>query len=279
MPQCRLCSSFRTSLALGEADGVSGPVIHQLMQVISEGAFALLGVRSWGGGPSCLGQGGGVVLALSWTICGAGPTWSWETRREVNWEINSTNWFRWFTVTRFVFAQTCGATAEAGHGWRGSELLYGWPAHCCGRFWGLCCWWWTLLWAGLWTMRTLSWSRGSWTYKHKTKWYTYLHRTKSRQTACPYLKPKLSHWHQSKCSVCLQRSFTVCTWVYGAGLSTTASRSVAFTPTPTSRHRHSGGDDRRRRRFSHPRKQRLYLLFLTSLQGLDLHHMSKSDER
>lgn len=65
MPQCCLRSSFGASLALGEADGVSGPVIHQLMQVISEGAFALLGERSWRGGPSRLGQGGGVVLAVS----------------------------------------------------------------------------------------------------------------------------------------------------------------------------------------------------------------------
>lgn len=65
VPQCCLRSSFRTSLALGEADGVPGPVIHQLMQVISEGAFALLGVRSWRGGPSRLGQAGRVVLAVS----------------------------------------------------------------------------------------------------------------------------------------------------------------------------------------------------------------------
>lgn len=31
MSQCGLCSSFGTSLALGEADGVSGPVIHQFV--------------------------------------------------------------------------------------------------------------------------------------------------------------------------------------------------------------------------------------------------------
>lgn len=65
MSQCCLCSSFRTSLALGEADGVSGPVIHQLMQVIGEGAFALLGVRSRRSGPSCLGQGSRVVQAVA----------------------------------------------------------------------------------------------------------------------------------------------------------------------------------------------------------------------
>lgn len=57
MSQSCLCSSFRTSLALGEADGISGPVIHQLVQVISEGAFALLGVRGSRSGPSGLGQG------------------------------------------------------------------------------------------------------------------------------------------------------------------------------------------------------------------------------
>lgn len=55
MSQCCLRSSFRTSLALGEADGVPGPVIHQLMQVISEGALALLGVSGRGNRSSRLG--------------------------------------------------------------------------------------------------------------------------------------------------------------------------------------------------------------------------------
>lgn len=56
MTQWCLCSSFRTSLALGEADGVPGPVIHQLVQVISEGALALLRVRRGRSGSACLGQ-------------------------------------------------------------------------------------------------------------------------------------------------------------------------------------------------------------------------------
>lgn len=55
MCQCGLCSSFGTPLALGEADGVSGPVIHQFVQVVCEGAFALLGVRGRRSGSSRLG--------------------------------------------------------------------------------------------------------------------------------------------------------------------------------------------------------------------------------
>lgn len=89
MSQCCLCSSFRTSLALGEADGVPGPVIHQLMQVISEGALALLGVWGRRSGSSRLGEGSRMVLAVAWTICGAGPAWSWETRREVSCELEN----------------------------------------------------------------------------------------------------------------------------------------------------------------------------------------------
>lgn len=60
---CCLCSSFRTSFALGKADGVSGPVIHQLMEVVREGALALLGVRGRGSVSGRLGQGRCVVLA------------------------------------------------------------------------------------------------------------------------------------------------------------------------------------------------------------------------
>lgn len=65
MSQCCLCSSFRTSLALGEAHGISGPVIHQLVQVISEGALALLDVRGRRSGSSCLGERSRVVLAVA----------------------------------------------------------------------------------------------------------------------------------------------------------------------------------------------------------------------
>lgn len=72
-------SIFRTPLALGETDGISGPVIHQLMQVISEGAFSLLGVRSHGGGDCCLRQGNKMVLGVTWTICDAGLSQSWKT--------------------------------------------------------------------------------------------------------------------------------------------------------------------------------------------------------
>ena len=50
---------------MGEADGVSGPVIYQLVQVFSEGALALLGVRGRGSRSSCLGQGSRMVLALA----------------------------------------------------------------------------------------------------------------------------------------------------------------------------------------------------------------------
>lgn len=63
MTQWCLCSSFRTSLALGEADGVPGPVIHQLVQVVSKGALALLRVRGGRSGSSRLGQRRRVVLA------------------------------------------------------------------------------------------------------------------------------------------------------------------------------------------------------------------------
>lgn len=62
MSQCCLRSSFRTSLALGQAD-VSGPVIHQFVQVFSEGALALLGVRGRKCRSSPLGQG--AVLAVA----------------------------------------------------------------------------------------------------------------------------------------------------------------------------------------------------------------------
>jgi len=62
---CCLWSSFRTSLALGEVDGISGPVIHQFVQVIGEGALALLGVRGRGGGSGRLGQRSRVVLAVA----------------------------------------------------------------------------------------------------------------------------------------------------------------------------------------------------------------------
>lgn len=72
MSQGCLRSSFRTSLALGEADGISGPVIHQFVKVISEGALALLGVRGRRSGSS--GQGGRVVLAVARTIRGAVTT-------------------------------------------------------------------------------------------------------------------------------------------------------------------------------------------------------------
>lgn len=65
MSHCCLCSSFRTSLALGEVDGISGPVIYQLVQVISEGALALLGVRGRRSRSSSLIQGGRVVLAVA----------------------------------------------------------------------------------------------------------------------------------------------------------------------------------------------------------------------
>lgn len=70
---------FRTPLALGETNGISGPVIHQLMQVISEGSFSLLGVGSHGGGHCCLCQGDKMVLGMTWTICDAGLTQSWKT--------------------------------------------------------------------------------------------------------------------------------------------------------------------------------------------------------
>lgn len=65
------------------------------------------------------------------------------------------------------------------------------------------------------------------------------------------------------------------TRVCGAGLVIVAGRSVAFAPTSTSSHRHSRWEDRGRRWFSHACKQRFNFLLLTSLQGLDLHHMSE----
>lgn len=43
-------SVFRSPLALGETEGVSGKVVHQLKQVVSEGAFPLLGVGNHRGG-------------------------------------------------------------------------------------------------------------------------------------------------------------------------------------------------------------------------------------
>lgn len=61
----------------------------------------------------------------------------------------------------------------------------------------------------------------------------------------------------------------------GAGLPTVTSRFVAFAfePTSTSSHGNSRRQDRRGRMFSHPREQGLNLLFLTTLQGLNLHHV------
>lgn len=56
---------FRTPLALGETNGISGPVIHQLMQVISKGSFSLLGVGSHRGGHCCLCQGDKMVLGMT----------------------------------------------------------------------------------------------------------------------------------------------------------------------------------------------------------------------
>lgn len=38
-------SSLGTSLALGQADGIPGPVIHQLVQVVCESPLALQGLR------------------------------------------------------------------------------------------------------------------------------------------------------------------------------------------------------------------------------------------
>lgn len=68
---------------------------------------------------------------------------------------------------------------------------------------------------------------------------------------------------------------TVRTRVCGAGLVTVAGRPVAFAPTSTSSHRHSRWEGRGRRWLSHACKQRFNFLLLTSLQGLDLHHMSE----
>lgn len=65
MSQCGLGSSSRTSFSLREAFGVSGPVIHQLVKVIREGALALLGLRGRRSGSTSLSQGGGVVLAVT----------------------------------------------------------------------------------------------------------------------------------------------------------------------------------------------------------------------
>lgn len=65
-----------------------------------------------------------------------------------------------------VLKHTCGTTTKAGHGWRGSELLYGWSVDC---LWCLCCWGWTLLWRGFWTVNTLSRGWRSWTYEQNTQ--------------------------------------------------------------------------------------------------------------
>lgn len=65
MSQGCLCSSFWASLALGEADGISGPVIHQLVQVVSEGPLALLGVSGRGSECRGLGEGSGVALTVA----------------------------------------------------------------------------------------------------------------------------------------------------------------------------------------------------------------------
>lgn len=70
-------SVFRTLLALGETDGVPGPVIQQLVQVVGEGALPLLGVRGGGGGGRCLRQGN-EVLGVSRTVCGAALARSWK---------------------------------------------------------------------------------------------------------------------------------------------------------------------------------------------------------
>ena len=65
MSQWCLRSSFRTPLALGEAD-VPGPVIHQLVQVVGEGALALLAVGGRRSGPARLGRSSiRVVLAVA----------------------------------------------------------------------------------------------------------------------------------------------------------------------------------------------------------------------
>lgn len=63
--QPSLCSSFRASLPLGLADGIPGPVIHQLVQVVSEGPLTLLGVRASRRGSSGLGQGRTLSLQVS----------------------------------------------------------------------------------------------------------------------------------------------------------------------------------------------------------------------
>lgn len=92
--------------------------------------------------------------------------------------------------------------------------------------------------------------------------------------------PNQQLWHVTQKNAVLKSKgqFTVCTWVYGAGLSTTASRSVAFAPASTSSHCHGRGANRGRWKFSHPCEQTIYLLFLTGLQGLDLQHVSERQE-
>lgn len=65
MSQSGLAPSSRTSLSLRQAFSVSGPVIHQLVKVIGEGALALLSLRGRRSGSTCLCQGGGVVLAVT----------------------------------------------------------------------------------------------------------------------------------------------------------------------------------------------------------------------
>lgn len=89
-------SGFWAPLALGEADGVPCPVVHQLVQVIREGAFGLLG--QWGdarSGRLVLGMTGllvVVVVGVRSTIR-TGPT------------------------------RSRGGGAEARHGWGGLKLM------------------------------------------------------------------------------------------------------------------------------------------------------------
>lgn len=66
------CSSLGAPLALRQADGVSRPVVHQLVQVVGEGAFAPLAVGGGGSGQSSLGHQRRVVLTVPRAIQGAG---------------------------------------------------------------------------------------------------------------------------------------------------------------------------------------------------------------
>lgn len=60
-------SGFWAPLALGEADGIPGPVVHQLVQVIREGALGLLG--QWGDARS-----GRLVLGMTGLLVGVRST-------------------------------------------------------------------------------------------------------------------------------------------------------------------------------------------------------------